>query len=131
MDKNCAKIKGQILRKKKKALGRLVSLENGKILAEGEGEVQEAIDICDFAVGLSRALNGQVIPSERPGHSMLECYNPLSGHVGIITAFNFPVAVLFWNAAISLVCGNTQIWKGILIFFSFCRTMLKMRFKNT
>lgn len=103
---------GVALREKKKALGALVSIEMGKILQEGEGEVQEAIDICDYAVGLSRMLNGQVIPSERPGHAILERYNPLSGHLGIITAFNFPVAVLFWNAAISLVAGNTQIWKG-------------------
>ena len=92
-------------------LGGLVSLEMGKIRAEGIGEVQEAIDICDFAVGLSRSLNGAVIPSERPNHFMMERYNPLKGHVGIITAFNFPVAVYFWNLALSLVCGNTQMWK--------------------
>lgn len=73
--------------------------------------MQEAIDICDFAVGLSRTLNGSIIPSERPGHFMMERYNPLKGHVGIITAFNFPCAVLFWNAALSLVCGNTHLWK--------------------
>jgi len=103
---------GDILREKKEALGKLITLENGKILAEGVGEVQEAIDICDFAVGLSRSLNGQVIPSERPGHAMLECWNPLNGHVGIITAFNFPCAVAFWNSALSLTAGNTQIWKG-------------------
>lgn len=78
---------------------------------QGLGEVQEAIDICDFAVGLSRTLNGSIIPSERPGHFMMERYNPLKGHVGIVTAFNFPCAVLFWNAALSLVCGNTHIWK--------------------
>ena len=83
----------------------------GKILTESEGEVQEAIDICDYAVGLSRSLNGSVIPSERPGHFMMERYNPLKGHVAIITAFNFPVAVYFWNAALSLVCGNTHLWK--------------------
>ena len=93
-------------------MGKLITLENGKILAEGLGEVQEAIDICDFAVGLSRSINGQVIPSERPGHAMLECWNPLNGHVGIITAFNFPCAVAFWNSALSLIAGNTQIWKG-------------------
>lgn len=81
------------------------------VLLQGLGEVQEAIDICDFAVGLSRTLNGSIIPSERPGHFMMERYNPLKGHVGIITAFNFPCAVLFWNAALSLVCGNTHIWK--------------------
>jgi aldehyde dehydrogenase family 7 protein A1 len=78
---------------------------------QGLGEVQEAIDICDFAVGLSRTLNGSIIPSERPGHFMMERYNPLKGHVGVITAFNFPCAVLFWNAALSLVCGNTHLWK--------------------
>uniref|UniRef100_A0A6A7G362 aldehyde dehydrogenase (NAD(+)) n=2 Tax=Hirondellea gigas TaxID=1518452 RepID=A0A6A7G362_9CRUS len=100
------------LRKKKSALGALVSLEMGKIVQEGNGEVQEAIDICDYAVGLSRCLNGSVIPSERPGHFMMERYNPLKGHLGIITAFNFPVAVLFWNAALSLIAGNCQIWKG-------------------
>lgn len=93
------------------ALGALVSAEMGKILAEGVGEVQEAVDICDYAVGLSRALNGAVIPSERPGHVMMERYNPLKGHVGIVTAFNFPCAVFFWNAALSLVCGNTNLWK--------------------
>ena len=103
---------GELLREKKEYLGSLISLENGKILGEGLGEVQEAIDICDYALGLSRMLNGKVIPSERDGHIMYECYNPLKGHVGIITAFNFPCAVAFWNSAISLVCGNTQIWKG-------------------
>jgi len=103
---------GDLLRQHKEALGQLITLENGKILAEGLGEVQEAIDICDFAVGLSRSLNGQVIPSERPGHAMLECWNPLNGHLGIITAFNFPCAVAFWNSALSLIAGNTQIWKG-------------------
>jgi aldehyde dehydrogenase family 7 protein A1 len=92
-------------------LGSLVSLEVGKIKAEGIGEVQEAIDICDYAVGLSRCINGSVIPSERPGHFMMEMWNPLRGHVGIITAFNFPVAVFFWNAALSLTCGNTHVWK--------------------
>lgn len=103
---------GERLREKQQALGALISLENGKIFPEGVGEVQEAIDICDLAVGRSKALNGQVIPSERPGHVMLEMLNPLKGHVGIITAFNFPCAVAFWNTAISLICGNTQIWKG-------------------
>lgn len=102
---------GDKLRKHKNELGLLISLEMGKIVTEGLGEVQEAIDICDFAVGLSRSLNGAVIPSERPGHVMLERYHPLQGHVGIITAFNFPVAVYFWNLAISLVCGNTHLWK--------------------
>ena len=102
---------GERLRIHREDLGVLISLEMGKILAEGVGEVQEAIDICDYAVGLSRALNGSVIPSERPGHLMMERWNPLKGHVGIITAFNFPVAVYFWNLALSLVCGNTNIWK--------------------
>lgn len=102
---------GEKLRERKNDLGMLVSLEMGKILTEGLGEVQEAIDICDFAVGLSRCLNGSVIPSERPGHMMMERYSPLKGHVGIITAFNFPVAVYFWNLALSLICGNTSLWK--------------------
>ena len=81
----------------------------GKILAEGIGEVQEFIDICDYAVGLSRMINGQVIPSERPGHFMMETWNPL-GNVGVISAFNFPAAVYGWNNAISLICGNTVLW---------------------
>ena len=102
---------GERLRAKKSDLAVLISTEMGKILTESEGEIQEAIDICDFAVGLSRQLNGSVIPSERPGHFMMERYNPLNGHVAIITAFNFPVAVYFWNAALSLVCGNTHVWK--------------------
>lgn len=102
---------GDELRKKKKALGQLISLEMGKILKEGEGEVQEFIDICDYATGLSRTMSGLVLPSERPGHVMMEQWHPL-GMIGVITAFNFPMAVCGWNAAISLVCGNTQIWKG-------------------
>jgi aldehyde dehydrogenase family 7 member A1 len=102
---------GEALRAKREALGNLVSLEMGKIRSEGIGEVQEFIDICDLAVGLSRTIAGQVIPSERPGHNLLECWNPL-GHVGIITAFNFPNAVLGWNLAISMICGNMNIWKG-------------------
>lgn len=102
---------GEKLRQHKEDLGFMVSLEMGKILTEGLGEIQEAIDICDYAVGLSRSLNGQVIPSERPGHIMMERFSPLKGHVGIITAFNFPVAVYFWNLAISMVAGNTNIWK--------------------
>ncbi|MES1913866.1 MAG: hypothetical protein MHM6MM_006014 [Cercozoa sp. M6MM] len=103
---------GDALREKIEPLGKLVSLEMGKIKAEGVGEVQEAVDICDYATGLSRMLNGQVIPSERPGHFMMERWNPLKGHVGMITAFNFPVAVAFWNSALSLVAGNCQVWKG-------------------
>ncbi|KAI5665388.1 hypothetical protein M9H77_15241 [Catharanthus roseus] len=102
---------GDALRTKLHELGRLVSLEMGKILPEGIGEVQEIIDMCDFAVGLSRQLNGSVIPSERPNHMMLEMWNPL-GIVGVITAFNFPCAVLGWNACIALVCGNCVVWKG-------------------
>jgi L-aminoadipate-semialdehyde dehydrogenase len=98
------------LRQHKVSLGRLVSIEAGKILEEGQGEVQEMIDICDFAVGLSRQLYGRVIASERPGHRMLETWHPL-GPVGIITAFNFPVAVWSWNAAIALVCGDSLLWK--------------------
>ncbi|GKB98740.1 aldehyde dehydrogenase family 7 member B4 [Tanacetum coccineum] len=102
---------GDALRSKLDYLGRLLSLEMGKILPEGIGEVQEVIDMCDFAVGLSRQLNGSVIPSERPNHMMLEMWNPL-GIVGVITAFNFPCAVLGWNACIALVCGNCVVWKG-------------------
>ncbi|KAL8138612.1 hypothetical protein V2J09_004613 [Rumex salicifolius] len=102
---------GDALRNKLQHFGRLVSLEMGKILPEGIGEVQEIIDMCDFAVGLSRQLNGSVIPSERPNHAMLEMWNPL-GIVGVITAFNFPCAVLGWNACIALVCGNCVVWKG-------------------
>eukprot|EP01113_Clastostelium_recurvatum_P037398 TRINITY_DN545_c0_g1_i2.p1 TRINITY_DN545_c0_g1~~TRINITY_DN545_c0_g1_i2.p1 ORF type:complete len:524 (+),score=123.32 TRINITY_DN545_c0_g1_i2:44-1573(+) len=102
---------GDALRLKIAPLSKLVSLEMGKILPEGHGEVQEFIDMCDYATGLSRMITGQVIPSERPGHFMMENWNPL-GMVGVITAFNFPVAVYGWNLAISLICGNVQIWKG-------------------
>jgi aldehyde dehydrogenase (NAD+) len=101
---------GEALRQHKEQLGRLVTIENGKILQEGLGEVQEMIDICDFAVGLSRQLYGLTIASERPGHRMMETWHPL-GVVGIVTAFNFPVAVWAWNAALALVCGNTLVWK--------------------
>jgi aldehyde dehydrogenase (NAD+) len=101
---------GNALRDAKKDLGQLVSLEAGKITAEGEGEVQEMIDICDFAVGLSRQLYGLTIASERPQHRMLEQWHPL-GLVGVITSFNFPVAVWCWNSALSAVCGNSTIWK--------------------
>lgn len=101
---------GQRLRQHKVALGRLISLEVGKITSEGLGEVQEMIDIADFAVGLSRQLHGLTIASERPEHRMMEQWHPL-GVVGVITAFNFPVAVWAWNAALALVCGNTVIWK--------------------
>jgi aldehyde dehydrogenase (NAD+) len=101
---------GNRLREHKDALGRLVSFEMGKSLQEGWGEVQEMIDICDFAVGLSRQLYGLTMHSERPGHRMYEQYHPL-GVVGIISAFNFPVAVWSWNAMIAWVCGNTCVWK--------------------
>ncbi|KAL0477858.1 aldehyde dehydrogenase [Acrasis kona] len=102
---------GDELRKYLDPLGKLVALEMGKIYQEGVGEVQEYIDICDYAVGLSRMFNGQVIPSERKDHAMLEMWNPM-GIVGVITAFNFPVAVYGWNAALALVCGNAVVWKG-------------------
>jgi L-aminoadipate-semialdehyde dehydrogenase len=101
---------GEELRAEKEKLGRLVTLEAGKILSEGLGEVQEMIDICDFAVGLSRQLYGRAIASERPGHAMTETWHPL-GLAVIITSFNFPIAVWSWNAAIALVCGNSLIWK--------------------
>jgi len=101
---------GEELRANKGALGRLVTLESGKILAEGQGEVQEMIDICDFAVGLSRQLYGRTIASERPDHRMSETWHPL-GPIGVITAFNFPVAVWSWNTAIALVCGDPVVWK--------------------
>ncbi len=102
---------GVALRKYKCALGDLLAHEMGKIKTEGDGEVQEFIDMCDLAVGMSRSVGGQVFPSERPGHFMLENYNPL-GKVGVITAFNFPIAVLGWNAAVALICGNCVIVKG-------------------
>jgi aldehyde dehydrogenase (NAD+) len=102
---------GQALREKKGELGRLVSYEMGKSLQEGLGEVQEMIDICDFAVGLSRQLHGLTMHSERPQHRMYEQWHPL-GIVGIISAFNFPVAVWSWNSMLAWVCGNTTIWKG-------------------
>ena len=101
---------GAALRARKADLGLLVTLETGKIRTEGEGEVQEMIDMCDFAVGLSRQLYGLTIASERPRHRMIEQWQPL-GPIGIITAFNFPVAVWAWNAMIAAVCGNTMIWK--------------------
>ncbi|MEE3199626.1 MAG: aldehyde dehydrogenase family protein [Planctomycetota bacterium] len=101
---------GEELRQYKKPLGKLVSLECGKILSEGEGEVQEMIDIADFAVGLSRTIGGGTMPSERPDHRMFEQWHPL-GPIGVITAFNFPVAVWAWNALIAAICGDTVIWK--------------------
>ena len=102
---------GDGIRKYKSALGSLVSLEMGKIKSEGDGEVQEYIDVCDMAVGLSRTIDGKVLQSERPGHFMMEVWNPL-GLIGCISAFNFPVAVSGWNAAIALICGNLMLWKG-------------------
>src|SRR6516162_4457614 len=101
---------GEALRHAKLELARLVTLETGKILAESEGEVQEMIDICDFAVGLSRQLCGLTIASERPRHRLMEQWHPL-GVVGVITAFNFPVAVWAWNAALAIVCGDAVVWK--------------------
>ena len=101
---------GNALRAQKQDLARLVTLDCGKPLSEGLGEVQEMIDICDFAVGLSRQLHGLTIASERPGHRMMEQWHPL-GPVLVISAFNFPVAVWAWNAALALVCGNSVIWK--------------------
>lgn len=101
---------GQELREVKNDLGRLVTIECGKIIAEGGGEVQEMIDICDFAVGLSRQLYGLTLASERVGHHMRETWHPL-GPVGVISAFNFPVAVWAWNAALAWVCGNPVLWK--------------------
>jgi aldehyde dehydrogenase (NAD+) len=101
---------GNALRELKHELGQLVTLETGKILAEGEGEVQEMIDICDFAVGQSRMLYGLTIQSERPSHRLMEQWHPL-GLVAVISAFNFPVAVWSWNAALAAVCGDSTIWK--------------------
>ena len=101
---------GNALREAKSALGMLVTLETGKLLQEGLGEVQEMIDICDFAVGLSRQLHGLTIASERPDHRMLETWHPY-GVCGVISAFNFPVAVWAWNAALALACGNAVVWK--------------------
>ncbi len=101
---------GEELRNAKADLGRLVSIEVGKVPSEGAGEVQEMIDICDFAVGLSRQLYGLTIATERDGHRMMETWHPL-GVVGVITAFNFPVAVWSWNSALALICGNTVLWK--------------------
>jgi aldehyde dehydrogenase (NAD+) len=100
----------ELLRARKAQLGELISLEMGKIRSEGLGEVQEMIDICDFAVGLSRQLHGLTIASERPQHRMMEQWHPL-GPIGIVTAFNFPMAVWAWNAALAAVCGDTSVWK--------------------
>ena len=104
------RILGEELRAAKDDLGRLVTLETGKIVSEGLGEVQEMIDICDFAVGLSRQLYGRTIATERADHRMMETWHPL-GVVGVISAFNFPVAVWAWNASLALVCGDPVVWK--------------------
>lgn len=101
---------GETVRRHKSELGHIITLETGKILQESLGEVQEVIDICEFAVGLSRQLYGLTIASERPDHKLLETWHPI-GVVGIISAFNFPMAVFAWNATLALVCGNTLIWK--------------------
>jgi aldehyde dehydrogenase (NAD+) len=100
----------ELVRRDRAELAALITLEAGKIRAEAEGEVQEVIDVCDFAVGLSRQLHGLTIASERPRHHMLERWHPL-GPVGVITAFNFPMAVWAWNAALALVCGDSVLWK--------------------
>src|SRR5689334_12970625 len=101
---------GEEARREKTALGRLVTLEAGKIISEGLGEVQEMIDICVYGAGLSRQLCGLTIASERPNHRMMETWHPL-GVTGVISAFNFPVAVWSWNAALAFVCGNSVVWK--------------------
>ncbi len=101
---------GEELQREKTALGRLVTIEAGKIVSEGLGEVQEMIDICIYAAGLSRQLCGLTIASERPSHRMMETWHPL-GVTGVISAFNFPVAVWSWNAALAFVCGNSVVWK--------------------
>ncbi|MFN2136623.1 MAG: aldehyde dehydrogenase family protein, partial [Candidatus Promineifilaceae bacterium] len=101
---------GNAVREQIEPLGELISLEMGKIRAEGIGEVQEMVDICDFAVGLSRQLYGLSMHSERPGHRMYEQWHPL-GPIGIISSFNFPIAVWSWNAAVAVVCGDTMVWK--------------------
>ncbi len=104
------RVLGEELRAEIETLGRLVTIETGKLLSEGYGEVQEMIDICGFAAGLSRQLAGLTIASERANHRMMETWHPL-GVVGVISAFNFPVAVWSWNAALALVCGNAVVWK--------------------
>src|SRR6185437_1309804 len=107
---NAVRRYADLLRESKDPLGTLVALENGKIKAEGDGEVQEMIDIADFAVGQSRMLYGKTLHSERPAHRMYEQWHPL-GVVGVVTAFNFPVAVWAWNAMLACVCGNAVVWK--------------------
>ena len=100
----------ELLVEHKESLAVLISLEVGKITSEARGEVQEMIDICDFAVGLSRQLYGRTMPSERPGHRLMETWHPI-GVVGVVSAFNFPAAVWAWNTAVALVCGDTVVWK--------------------
>jgi aldehyde dehydrogenase (NAD+) len=107
---NVVRAFGELVREHKAALGEIISIEVGKIRTEGLGEVQEVVDICEFAVGLSRQLHGLVIASERPGHKLLESWHPL-GATLVISAFNFPMAVWAWNASLALVCGNTMLWK--------------------
>lgn len=107
---NVVRAFGELVRQHKAALGEIISIEVGKIRTEGLGEVQEVVDICEFAVGLSRQLHGLVIASERPGHKLLETWHPL-GPTLVISAFNFPMAVWAWNASLALVCGNTLLWK--------------------
>src|SRR5215208_5330190 len=101
---------GELLTEHKSDVANLISIEVGKITSEALGEVQEMIDICDFAVGLSRQLAGRTMPSERPGHRLMETWHPL-GVVGVVSAFNFPAAVWSWNAAVAFVCGDTIVWK--------------------
>nr|MBA3339514.1 aldehyde dehydrogenase family protein [Geodermatophilaceae bacterium] len=101
---------GALVTEHKADLAELISIEVGKITSEALGEVQEMVDICDFAVGLSRQLDGRTMPSERPGHRLMETWHPL-GVVGVISAFNFPAAVWSWNSALALVCGDTVVWK--------------------
>ncbi|MCW3011719.1 MAG: aldehyde dehydrogenase, partial [Solirubrobacterales bacterium] len=101
---------GALLTEHKAAVADLITIEAGKVPSEALGEVQEMIDICDFAVGLSRQLDGRTMPSERPGHRLMETWHPL-GVVGVISAFNFPAAVWSWNTAVALVCGDTVVWK--------------------
>src|SRR5690606_6370105 len=123
---------GEELRAHKAELGRLVSIEVGKIPSEGLGEVQEMIDICDFAVGLSRQLYGLTIATERAGHRMMETWHPL-GVVGVISAFNFPVAVWSWNTALAIVCGNSVVWKPsekTLLTALACDTIFKRAIKR-
>ena len=102
---------GDAVREKKDALGKLITLEMGKIVSEGLGEVQETIDMCDYACGQSRMIPGHIFPSERENHTIVEMWNPL-GIVGVITAFNFPFAVFGWNLTNSMICGNSTLWKS-------------------